>query len=306
MAMKRPTIGKNAPITSKQTVEEAFQTILQTNFNHMVAWEPVALDGKDPDGVRKVRVSWRRIRSMLPTFRAAFPRSLTDSWAVEMKWAQSQLGPARDLDVLIHERLAGDISDPGKEKLLKLAEKARADAYSQVRKTLKGKRYGSLKRGLSKWNKSKAWNDDLPRKRRKAIKGNIVPFAVASLNKAERRVLKAGTNIKSRSDEELHRLRIQCKKLRYAGEFFTPLFDKQEMRAYIKRLKELQDMLGLMHDIAVIEDDILGPVKAGVKNRRIDKFVKAFAAEQRSHYGDTKKQLLRRWKQFKAADQPWK
>jgi CHAD domain-containing protein len=246
------------------------------------------------------------MRSMLPNFRAAFPRAVTNPWAEEMKWAQRQLGTARDLDVLIHERLAGDLSDPGKKKLLELADKARGKAYVQVRKTLKSKRYSKLKRGLSKWNKSKAWNDELPRKRRKALKGNIVPFAVAALNKAERRVLKAGENITSRSDVELHRLRIQCKKLRYAGEFFTPLFDKQGMRAYIKRLKELQDMLGLMHDIAVIEEDILGPVKAGVKDRQIDKFVKAFAAEQRSHYGDTKKQLLQRWKEFKAADQPWK
>ena len=105
--MRQPKVSKTAPIHSKQSVEEAFQTILQVNFNHLVAWEPVANEGKDPNGVRKVRVSLRRMRSVMPIFRAAFPHTVTDPWAVELKWAQRELGPARDLDVLIHERLSG-------------------------------------------------------------------------------------------------------------------------------------------------------------------------------------------------------
>ncbi|MCP4408923.1 MAG: CHAD domain-containing protein, partial [Gammaproteobacteria bacterium] len=153
---------------------------------------------------------------------------------------------------------------------------------------------------------NKKWNDGLSRKGRKAVKRNIVPFAVASLNKLERRVRKAGAKINSLSDDQLHRLRIQCKKLRYASEFFTPLFGKKKMTAYINRLKDLQDMLGMMHDIAVIEEDILGPVKGKVKNRKLDKFSKTFVAKQRSHYGDSKKQMLRAWKELKSTKKPWK
>lgn len=304
--MKQPTISKNAPLTTKQTVEEAFQTILRTNLKHLVAWEPVAKKGQDPNGVRKVRVSLRRMRSTMPIFRAAFPHSVTDPWAVELKWAQSQLGQARDLDVLIHERLAGSGKNAGKTKLLKLSEAARNDAYSQVGKLLKGKRYRRFKGDFSKWISNKKWNDGLPRKGRKAVKRNIVPFAVASLNKLERRVRKAGAKIDSLSDDQLHRLRIQCKKLRYASEFFTPLFSKKKMTAYIDRLKGLQDMLGMMHDIAVIEEDILGPVKGKNKNRKLNKFSKSFVAEQRSHYGDTKKRMRRAWKEFNSTKKPWK
>ena len=304
--MRRPKVSKTAPIHSKQSVEEAFKTILQVNFNHLVAWEPVANEGKDPNGVRKVRVSLRRIRSVMPIFRAAFPHTVTDPWAVELKWAQRELGPARDLDVLICERLAGEDNDPGKQKLLNLANQARTEAYARVQTMLESKRYGDLKRKISKWYLNKGWNDALPRKNRKAVKGNIVPFAVASLDKAERRVMKAGSNIKSRSDEELHRLRIQCKKLRYAAEFFTPLFDQRKMRDYINRLKELQDMLGMMHDIAVVEKDILTPLKAGVEDKEVNAFTNSFVEDQKGHYGDTKKQLLARWKSFKSTKGPWK
>ena len=304
--MRRPKISKNAPISTKQTVEEAFQTIMQVNFDHLHAWEPVSYEGKDTHGVRKVRVSLRRMRSALPIFRAAFPRTVTDPWAKELKWAATQLGPARDLDVLIHERLSEQPDDAGKEKLAAFAKQSRDEAYAQMRAMLDSKRYASFKLKFSKWIKNKAWRDDLSGKNRRLLKKNIVPFAVKALNKCERRVLKAGSNIKSRPDEELHRLRIQCKKLRYAAEFFTPLFERERMRTYINRLKELQDMLGMMHDIAVIKEGMLGPLLASVKDKEAHRFAKKFMGEQKGHYSDVQKTLFRRWKGFLSTSAPWK
>ncbi len=304
--MRRPKISKDAPITRKQTVEEAFQTIMQVNFDHLHAWEPVAYEGKDTDGVRKVRVSLRRMRSAMPIFRAALPRSVTDPWAKELKWAASLLGNARDLDVLIDERLSGHKQAPGKKKLTAFAQKSRDKSYAKARAMLDSKRYANLKRNFSKWLKGKAWRDKLSGKERRLLKKNIVPFAVKALNKCERRVMTAGSNIKSRSDEELHRLRIQCKKLRYAAEFFTPLFDRQRMRNYINRLKELQDMLGMMHDIAVVKDDILGPLLTPVKDKQAHRFADQFIAEQKGQYNDVQKNLFRRWKDFASTSAPWK
>ena len=304
--MRRPKISKDAPITTKQTVEEAFQTIMQVNFDHLHAWEPVAYEGKDTHGVRKVRVSLRRMRSALPIFRAAFPRAVTDPWARELKWAATQLGTARDLDVLIHERLSAQEDDRGKEKLAAIAKQTRDEAYTQVRAMLDSKRYASIKRKFSDWFKNKAWRDDLSSKDRRLLKKNIVPFAAKALNKCERRVLKAGSNIKSRSDEELHRLRIQCKKLRYAAEFFTPLFERERMRNYINRLKELQNMLGMMHDIAVIKEDIVGPLLAPVKDKEAKRYAERFMTEQRGQYSDVQKSLFRRWKDFVSTSAPWK
>jgi CHAD domain-containing protein len=304
--MMRPKISKDAPITTKQSVEEAFQTIMQVNFDHMHAWEPVAYEGKSTNGVRKVRVSLRRMRSALPIFRAAFPRTVTDPWAKELKWAATQLGAARDLDVLIHERLTEQKDDAGKKKLAAFAQQNRDEAYAQVRAMLDSKRYASFKRTFAKWVKNKAWRDDLSGKNRRLLKKNIVPFAVKALNKCERRVLKAGSNIKSRSDEELHRLRIQCKKLRYAAEFFTPLFDRARMRNYINRLKELQDMLGMMHDIAVIKEGMLGPLLASVKDKEAHRFADKFMAEQKGQYSDVQKNFFRRWKGFVSTSAPWK
>ncbi len=52
-------------------------------------------------------------------------------------------------------------------------------------------------------------------------------------------------------DEEVHELRIQCKKLRYLIEFFEPLFPSRDVKTLIKPLKTLLDNLGLFNDYSV-------------------------------------------------------
>jgi len=49
----------------------------------------------------------------------------------------------------------------------------------------------------------------------------------------------------------LHRLRIDCKKLRYLLEFFSSLFPENQMQKLIKQLKQLQENLGDFNDLSV-------------------------------------------------------
>ena len=57
--------------------------------------------------------------------------------------------------------------------------------------------------------------------------------------------------LRSRSDEELHRLRIVLKKFRYALEIYNPLHDSRFEKA-IQSAKELQEVLGKVHDYSVL------------------------------------------------------
>jgi CHAD domain-containing protein len=51
-----------------------------------------------------------------------------------------------------------------------------------------------------------------------------------------------------------HKLRIEAKKLRYAADAFAGLFGRpKRARAFIEALKEVQDALGDLNDIAVGE-----------------------------------------------------
>ena len=48
-------------------------------------------------------------------------------------------------------------------------------------------------------------------------------------------------------------MRIALKKLRYAAEFFEGLYGRKRTRPYLGALKELQDALGHLNDVAVAE-----------------------------------------------------
>ncbi|MGB5401269.1 MAG: CHAD domain-containing protein, partial [Thermoanaerobaculia bacterium] len=85
----------------------------------------------------------------------------------------------------------------------------------------------------------------------------ILLTASSRIWKAFRKVLKQGLAIDSSSPPEiLHRLRIDCKKLRYLLEFFRSLYDEDEIRTLVKALKHLQDNLGDFNDLEIQQDSL--------------------------------------------------
>jgi CHAD domain-containing protein len=55
-------------------------------------------------------------------------------------------------------------------------------------------------------------------------------------------------------DEQLHELRLACKKLRYVLECFGSLFPGKKTSVLIKQLRTLQDNLGRAHDLCVQQE----------------------------------------------------
>ena len=49
-------------------------------------------------------------------------------------------------------------------------------------------------------------------------------------------------------EHQLHRLRINVKKLRYAVDFLAPLYPRKRVRKFASSLEDMQDCLGLVHD----------------------------------------------------------
>jgi len=260
-----PTKSKAPPpITSDQTASEAFATILRHNFDYMLTWRDSARGWEDIEGVHQVRVAFRRMRSALSLFRGAIPRESTEAWNQEMRWIAGELGQARDLDVFIDEALgpaATLLPLPGAERLRELAEQRRAQVYREhVVSMLDSERFGQFCADFPRWVDDRGWEQaKLKKKQARRLHSGIVGYARSLLDKQERRVLSAGTQVDRNDATQMHQLRIQCKKLRYAAEFFEPLFDG--MDAFIGHMKGLQDLLGVMNDVAVTRgllDDLLG------------------------------------------------
>jgi CHAD domain-containing protein len=259
-----PTKSKApAPVHADQTASEAFATILQHNFAYLEEWEDAARSWENIEGVHQFRVTIRRMRSALTLFQNAIPKTVTDTVGEEMRWVAGELGLARDLDVFISEGLsavAEKLPLPGIQRLGHLAEARRARAYQeQVCAMLDSERYRHFKENFRIWLNGRAWEKaEIKKKQAKRQEMNIVHYSRELLDKQERRVLSAGSHVDRDDAAAMHQLRIECKKLRYAAEFFRPLF--ATMDTFISHMKGLQDLLGTMNDVAVTRhllDDLL-------------------------------------------------
>jgi CHAD domain-containing protein len=71
------------------------------------------------------------------------------------------------------------------------------------------------------------------------------------LERRHRRVAKALKGLAGRSTAERHAERIAAKKLRYAAEFFGPMYPPAAARRYARELAALQAALGATNDAAM-------------------------------------------------------
>ncbi|NEV64096.1 CHAD domain-containing protein [Thiorhodococcus minor] len=294
------------PIDASQTTSEAFASILRHNHDYMLTWLESARDWADIEGVHQTRVAVRRMRSAISLFRDAIPKELTAHWAEELRWIGSQLGQARDLDVFISEGLVAvaPVQLPGEAELRALAESRRAQLYQeQVQPMLDSERFGRFRTELPDWIGTRPWEQaKLKKKRAKRLAASVTVYARHLLDKQERKVLAAGTHVDRTNHFEMHQLRIECKKLRYAAEFFLPLFSG--MDEFIAHMKGLQDLLGVMNDVAVTRnllEDLCGDEGKG----DVPLYAGAVVGWRTCEYRQLLASFDDYWEEFVGAKHPW-
>ncbi len=298
--------NKYPPVNPNQSVREAFAAILWHNVRALVAWEKAAKSWKDIEGVHQIRVALRRMRSALSVFRPAIPRDVTGTWAQQMRQFASALGPARDLDVFISEGLvplAEHLPLPGAKSLMALAERHRAMAYDPVRTMLESAEYRCFKKDFRAWLRAEGWRSaELSERQRARLDSRALAFARKTLKQRLRKVLKAGADANQDSADDMHRLRIECKKLRYAVEFFLPLFEGSE--GFVAHMKKLQDLLGMMHDVAVIPT-LIDNLLQGEADRDVHHYAGVLIGWRAREYYDLKDTFTKRWAELAEAPAPW-
>ena len=295
-----------APLHPGLTVSAALAVILRHNLDDMTQWEAKARSWDDIEGVHQMRVTSRRMRAALSSFRSAVPKALSQHWSDELGWLASQLGTARDLDVFIADGLASvrdKLPLPGGEKLLGLAEQQRVAAYAVVRAMLDSDRYARFKRDFPAWFTAPGWEQaTLTEKQRKRLAMGIGKYARKLLDRLERRVLEAGTDVDKHDPKQMHRLRIECKKLRYGAEFFSPI--TPGLDAFIGELKGLQDLLGVLHDVSVMSG-LLGQLLAGQSDPDVFGYAGGLVGWRTRQSHELLDSFEERWQDFAQAKHPW-
>ena len=235
------------------SVDEALGTIFRAGAGHCAANHDAVLDHSDPEGVHQFRVALRRLRSALSAFKGVLSAADAAGLESEAKHLIGLLGPARDWDVFITETLAAvrqaRPDDETLDRLAAAAEEERVRAYERA-EALRAPEYTTFLLRFGRWIETAGWREQADRA---VLDQPLAHLAGPILDERHERVIKRGRGFKRLSDGRLHRLRIELKKLRYAGEFFAAQFPDINPRSYIKAARRLQDDLGRLNDAAVAE-----------------------------------------------------
>ncbi len=295
------------PVNESQTTSEAAAAIFRHHFEYLLEWEESAKSWDDIEGVHQVRVSFRKIRSAFALFRDAIPKEASKPWNKEIRWIAGEMGLARDLDVFIDEGLGavnGKLPFSGEQKLVALAMEAREKTYrGRVRPMLESERYALFRSAFQEWYETRGWeNADAGEKKRANLHMKLGKYSRKLLDKQERRVLALGSNIDRSNAVEMHRLRIECKKLRYAAGFFKPLYSGVDN--FIDHMKGIQDILGVMNDISVMHH-LLNAILADTNDHETLEYAGAIVGWRTCEFYHQLNNFDRYWDEFTEATHPW-
>ena len=249
------------------TVEAALQEIGRACLAHLLHNEPAAL-ARDPEGVHQIRVAVRRIRSAISAFKKLLPAADRRWVSAELSWFVDILGRARNLDVfatdLLQPARVNLSSEAGIDDLGVALERERDAAYDRVERAIYSERHAAGMLRLSRWFEAQSWRAG--RAARSALLtstiGELVPHL---LDRRWRTVRNRSKGFGRLTARQRHKLRIAAKKLRYTIELFGSLLDQEDLRAFTKRLKRVQDDLGYANDVRVARG-ILPELDAGARH----------------------------------------
>ena len=254
-----PVRGAAISLHGRLTAGEAFQAIGFSCLGHALANDR-AIQRGDPEGVHQMRIGLRRLRAAISLFKKMLRGSETEAIKRELEWLTEQLGPTRDLDVLIggQVRSIREASPVGAdvgalEQDLQDRRKAEID---RARGAVESDRYRALGLQAALWLAHGEWSYSEAVSTKFRRETPLYVFAEAILAKRTKKLLRKVRKIERLDPRARHKLRIGVKKLRYACEFFAAAFaggDKQDARRerFRKALKRLQGFLGTLNDIEV-------------------------------------------------------
>ncbi|MDD1516341.1 MULTISPECIES: CYTH and CHAD domain-containing protein [Bradyrhizobium] len=289
------------------TLDEAFATILRACFLHLLQSLPAAEDGRNPEGVHQLRVSLRRLRSALDLMRSVGALSHVDALRSEATWLAQGLSAARDWDVFQLATLPAIAkacpSVAGFDALGQVAAQRQAQAYRRARNALDDRRCAVFLIGLGGWIETRGWRNGVAPEDLGRLAEPAVNFAQRVLSEQYAKVLKRGRRFKSLTIDELHRLRLATKRLRYLSEFLLPLYeDRKSARKFARRLAGLQEELGVFNDMAVTASLLDG---LGSEDRDSAIAAAAIAGWQARASIGVQQGLQDSWRDFTAARVPW-
>ena len=294
-------------ISAEHVVDDVIAQLVGACWHHLLKNRAVAETGSDPEGVHQMRVALRRLRTICALFRRDIPSPAFQAVNSEARWLMQQLGQARDWDVFAETTIARLVTaapDVDLGGFREAVERQRKSSYGALQTALADPRCSRFLLSLGHIVERRGWRNEIDSQALALLSQPIPALADKILARLHRKALKRGAHFRQLNIQAQHNLRIDLKKLRYAAEFFLPLYALHApAKRYARRLARLQTSLGRARDIAnsrilvdaVRQDDqpalhfAIGAVTGWLARDQI-----AMA-----------KTLRKRWRRFKATPAFW-
>lgn len=239
-------------VSPGQDVGAALHLVVSHLAAVIAGWAPQAPLGTGSEPVHQMRVAVRRLRSALDVFDRVAGGPLFDRLQGELRGLAAALGQARDWDVFA----AGTGAAVGHafpddhriEALLAAAARQRRLAYASLATALQDPACRRLLVELTLLPTLGHWHDEADPARQALLAEPVRRYATHALSRRLRKMTTAGDSLDGLGPDELHAIRKQGKRLRYAAEFFAPLYAGKTVKRFLRRLERLQEELGLIND----------------------------------------------------------
>ncbi len=206
------------------------------------------------DGVHKMRVATRRLRSAMRSFAPLFDGHAVDEPEGELQWLGGHLGRARDIEVL-RRRLDVQFRDLPPDAVLgsvhtRIEQRLGAeyaDARSAVLDALDGERYHALRLHLEQVVADPPFSDVAG----EAARGVLRPILRHEIRRLRHAVAAAVEEARpGQRDVAFHRARKTAKRVRYAAETVQVVFER-DAKHCAETMEHFQQILGERQDAVV-------------------------------------------------------
>ena len=265
------------------SLDSLLESELSYCVNEISANHALIIKHYDAENLHQMRVTLRRMISLLDFFQNELPQS---EWKSVRKLIKSLFKPTskiRDFDVVNSDYILpaykkyessfefGNLLSQSHGKLLYL--------YQELVGELTSFNYLRLLKELDYWVKSRKWQ--IAPSSRKIITGSAFRKLIKkNLNRRAKELHKNITSIKKFDRKRLHQLRMEVKKLRYVMDILGISIKHRKRQQ--KFLRELQDLLGVINDSYIAEDIIVKEFETATQFDHCKKYIRKKSKHHRT------------------------
>lgn len=246
------TVKPEIIIPAQMPARSAVSSIIAVMIKKQRLTENGVIKDIDTEFLHHYRVAIRMVRAAIAQLKVVFPEQDVPILKQRFGDLARKTNKLRDLDVFILD----------KERYMNLLPQSMRNDLTPMFNDFQNSRQAEAKR-ISSWIASKTYRNEMGELQALFNNGYSametlwsekpsIELAINKIQKTYKKIYKAAVKISHTTpDEAIHKIRIDCKKLRYLLYFFASQFDKNKIKVVAKHLKKLQDKLGIFNDLTV-------------------------------------------------------